>query len=397
MCKIMVIPKVNDTEKAKRFMKVAQPFMAKKDPHGLGYAAVTEDNRLIMEKWREPEHAFNRPNNQFSGEKEAIKKLKSRLSKKQVEDFEYMNHGKMPEDFEADLKSIIYHTRMATCTKSLANVHPFVHPNGKTALIHNGKIDNPSQYEKYKPAVSTCDSESILNAYVYHKVYKDPKNFQEVSDKLRGYFALGIFHNVGGKFILDVVKDPGASLFVSYIPALKSEVFCTSAEIIKETCKKIGWKHGDIYTVEDNTFYRYCVDSQELIESTEFSRSSKSTYDYSNYNGYDESNWWKEDPYYGRTSGVNSKICAYDDVDKTMTLEEMETEIENIENVVEEMKSVLNDSSYDELEESETVELTEKDISNDGINQILQETSKYIEIEDELGNVVKAIKKVKVK
>lgn len=261
MCKLMIIPNVKNTHNVRKFLKASKPGMVKGDKDGIGYAAVTSSGALAIERWLDPKDAFKAPKDLAADEQQALDPLLSLL---EPSTSEYTAEGPLNEAW----KAVVYHSRYATCTKSMQNVHPFT--SGETALIHNGVISNPDAFGARN---STCDSESLLNGYIQNSVQDDLGNFQSVSTKLEGYFALGILSKTSlGVSILDIVKDDRASLYTCYIPKLGSMVFCTSASIIAAACKALKWRHGSFHKVKNNTAFRYDVMSGKLIDSISFDR-----------------------------------------------------------------------------------------------------------------------------
>lgn len=264
MCKIMIIPKVFNNKKAMQFLKASAPKMSKNDNDGLGYAAMHTNGKISIEKWLNPSDAFKRRNLALSNEALALNPLKNFLR-----DYSAESYSQYGEGYESSrVASIIYHTRMATCEKSMDNVHPFVRDN--TVLIHNGVISNP---DAFPPLQSSCDSEALLNAYVELNVPEKLHAVQELSDNLQGYYAAGVFSEKSdGTKILDIIKDNRAQLFVCYIAELKTEVFCTDAKILRDTCKILGWNCGAAHEVEDNVFIRYNALTGKIIDTLDFER-----------------------------------------------------------------------------------------------------------------------------
>lgn len=273
MCKIMIIPKVRNTKKAMQFLKASAPKMSKSDNDGLGYAAMHSNGDISIERWLNPKDAFKRRSHSLSIEAIALKPIADCLKDYSAET--YSKSG--PGYNSSPIKSLIYHTRFATCEKSLANVHPFVRED--TVLIHNGVISNP---EAFPPLQSSCDSEALLNAYVELNAANSIHGIQEISDNLQGYYAAAVFSRTNeGQVILDVIKDNRAQLYVAYIDELKSEVFCTSESILKDACKKLGWRCGEVHELIDNNFIRYNALTGEVIQSFEFARLQETARPYS--------------------------------------------------------------------------------------------------------------------
>ena len=143
---------------------------------------------------------------------------------------------------------IIIHGRHATNDVNLVNTHPFRKENW--ALVHNGVVDctwddYPNQYDlkedgfdkkyikKLQKRYSTCDSEYLLNTYVYGKGHHD------WFDNLEGYAATMA---ISPKNDLIVAKDDTASMYMAGIPALNnSVVFSSKPHIAAELAKTLGF------------------------------------------------------------------------------------------------------------------------------------------------------------
>ena len=135
MCKIMIICGIpeNKQKLAAKFIRKSVPFMTKNDQDGLGYVAHGKDG-MFGERWLNVESAFQN---------------RSRYSKSQsvLNDFfgsavsgDYENYTKFGKGSLSNARSILFHTRYATCDKNMTNTHPFVIDD--TALIHNGVVLN---------------------------------------------------------------------------------------------------------------------------------------------------------------------------------------------------------------------------------------------------------------
>lgn len=355
MCKVMIIPRIEDTDKVKRFMEAAHPAMSKSDSDGIGYAALTNQDKLAVERWFDVKKAFQRPWQETKLEKKIINQLSKFLKKENDKDsFEYNSVG----DLDSNWKAVLYHTRYATCEKNLKNVHPFISKDGETALIHNGRISNHSDIDAYCPIQSTCDSEAILNAYTHHKVNYNIEEWQELAKHLKGYFAIGVISkDKDGRHILDITRDRNASLYCVFIPALKSEVFCTKIDIIKEACQKLNWKHGTFYEVEENIVFRYDINSMDLKETFKYDRSFSYTNSSYKNDPYTSTGREWEDAYWSSSkSDTNSSTSI-------LTVEEIEDEMGDIELVIEEAERVLGIAETELPEVKEDGEVIEVDDS----------------------------------
>jgi hypothetical protein len=285
MCKNLFVAGVKP-EIAKKalwdFLMAATPYMSEYDKDGVGYAAQSSTFGLWGERWRYPESAWR-----FRPSEEASKSLISRFKGALGDELIYNEFGTFdPEGTHA----VILHARMATCGKTMANVHPFIRDN--TALIHNGVISNT---EELKQITSTCDSECILNSYVDREVSVDPENIQKVADDLRGYYACGVLtKDKDGRQILDVFRGSSASLWACEVKELDCVVFCTKKEIVEAACKDLGWTVTCAFSLKDEQLIRLDAVTGEVLSVTKFKEGSRWNYNagYGNYGG--KVNWGAE-------------------------------------------------------------------------------------------------------
>lgn len=241
MCKIMIMSGITDgnrgraTELIKAMAKVISP--GNKD--GLGYAAIGVDGKLFGERWLENSQAFTNDTEmtQFGDAVDGVG--------------EYSSFGEIALD---KISAITLHTRMATAAKGMMNTHPFVYDVDDTSLIHNGIIDNDSDF---KLRVSTCDSEAILQAYLMNEVNKNPMMIGEMAKSLHGYYAAALFsRDADGNRILDIFKGNHASLVVTYLHELGTYVFTTSEGDIASACRELKISMGKAYTIKEGYLLR---------------------------------------------------------------------------------------------------------------------------------------------
>lgn len=259
MCKVMIIPKINEKHKTKtvEFIKEMGKEISRANTDGLGYAAIDKDGSLFGERWLKNYQAFDN------------KKVKHfEKFSKAIEDF---NGGETYNSFGDDpslnkATAVTLHTRFATSAKGMANTHPFFDPEFDTSLIHNGVINNDNDFKK---KLSTCDSEAILTNYLDCGVNQDPSLIQNVADALRGYYACGIFsRDNDGARILDVFKGNHASLYLQRVPELDIDVFCTSDVDVRDVCRKMGLEVTDAFKIKEGRLMRFI--GGELIGITDF-------------------------------------------------------------------------------------------------------------------------------
>lgn len=233
MCKLMMMCGIpaNKSKLAAKFIKKSVPYMTKEDQDGLGYVALG-DQGIFGERWLNIENAF-KSRRRYTKNQEVLNKF---FGSSVTGDYEnYTKFGKV--DFN-NARSILFHTRYATCGKNMKNTHPFV--IGDTALIHNGVILNHADVMSFHDdcKISTCDSEAILQEYLASEVNESPENIQDIAEILDGWYACGVLtKNNEGKDFVDIFKCRNSSLYVGLVAELECFVFCTDIEILQNTAK----------------------------------------------------------------------------------------------------------------------------------------------------------------
>lgn len=324
MCKVLIITGIEDSKLAVEFMKASAKPMSVGNSDGIGYSAITRDNKLFMEKWHDNfrfmgDYGIITPQviEQINPHIEALKPFYKIPEPK-------INFGSYGNNDLDNITTVTMHTRFATCGKEFENTHPFVYND--TSLIHNGVIYNAHTLNLNK--ISTCDSENALQVYLEENVATQTSHdltklqTQKFLDRLKGYWAFGILaKNNEGKYHLDVVKD-GATLYYAFIPALGKNcmVFSTAKDTLTIASKAIGAEltDADIKPVRDHELYRFDAITGErtldlaLEESTLNKVTWKNTYGYGSYKGYDAYDSYND---YGKSKTKKSKQSTnYDDL-----------------------------------------------------------------------------------
>ena len=250
MCKVGMVSgiKSNKINETLAFMQLLSGYMSVSNEHGLGYAAMTSEGKIFGERWLDNDDAwgskeFNRVNRKFPG----------LISPPEKNSFGTISFGNMT--------TMMVHTRYATSPKGMNNTHPFVTPDNKTALIHNGVIRNDKDFNL---TLSTCDSEAILVGYREEAVGNNPKNIQKLVDRLDGYYAVGILNSDTKS--LDIMRAKGARLSFSFIEELQAFVFTTDGKDITSVCTDLGYSHGVIYDFKDEHFMRLDAITGDMLE-----------------------------------------------------------------------------------------------------------------------------------
>lgn len=276
MCKVMMIPNVNDKNRSRvrEFMlKVPSYLAAHPDNDGFGYAAITSDGHIFGEKWLKPTDAFNTMVVKKSKNQNKIidihgqKILKGTSTDKPLEEI-YSKFGKVTEANKKKIVGVILHGRKTTKGgTNIQNTHPFVQFGKKEfediALIHNGTINNHEE-EKFKKKYSTCDSEVILHHYLKNSVNNVPENIQLMADDFNGPYAVGVLttgmdeNGENPTPIMDIFKGH-KPLTVNFIEELDTFVYCTKADTVKDICRSAGFNSTDIphYELEDGALFRW--------------------------------------------------------------------------------------------------------------------------------------------
>lgn len=260
MCKNMMIAGLK-TEVAEKdlwkFLVAAVPFMSANDKDGMGYAAIGKDG-LFGERWLNPKDAFNYRTQFSKRDAEIEKEFQGALDGTK----RYNKFGKVSDAF-----AVIFHSRMATCGVNLENTHPFVSSDGSTALIHNGVVNS----QEVSNLSSTCDSELILNSYMGADVRINPNNIQTIGNQISGSYACGVLtKDSSGKDVLDIFRNDTNMLYAAYVKELDAIVYCTTSEIIRNTCKKLKWKHGSIFKVTAEKLIRIDAKTGKFMSQHEF-------------------------------------------------------------------------------------------------------------------------------
>jgi hypothetical protein len=282
----MIMPGINDEnrELATKVIKgMAVEMSSESDKDGLGYAALTDEGELFGERWLYNSEAFKdrveSDPDALTLAKESGGALECTIPEK------YGVIGKGPAGLSS-ITAITLHTRYATTARGFQNCHPFVTPDGKTSLIHNGVINNHMQLTK---KYSTCDSEAILHEYISEGVADKIINVEKMAKKLYGYYACGVFATTSEGFrVLDVFKDGRAQLHGVYIKELKTPVLTTKLEFIQKVAKDLGLTISQIYKVKDDMILRFNPYTGTILDYTGFNSNGyySSGSSYNSYDGY---------------------------------------------------------------------------------------------------------------
>jgi predicted glutamine amidotransferase len=269
MCKLMILAGIGPTKSARAwdFVIAASKSMTEHDNDGYGYAALSPSG-LWGERWLDVRQAFR------------TREKLSAATKKYVEDLSgavevvesYNSFGTLSSE---DTTAIIAHARMATCAKTLENVHPFLCMKEKTALVHNGIITNHAGFTK---SISSCDSEAILASYSENDISRQPGQIQALADTLDGSFACGVISHDGDRPVVDIFKNALTSLHVTFVRGLECYAFATSPESLIQGCRKIRSPLQDIVSFKSNAFLRLDAVTGKTLNFSKFFHSCRPGY-----------------------------------------------------------------------------------------------------------------------
>jgi len=264
MCKVLMLVGIRPDKRsdALRFVKKSVPFMSEHDKDGAGYLA-TNGESIFGEKWIRNSDAFKTVKRSFKDQD----KINSIFEHAVPNSFSrYDSFGEVNLD---NVTSILFHTRMATCDKTIYNTHPFVIED--TGLIHNGVILNSDSLLEDRDTVSTCDSEAILQEYISNQVAVNPNNIQEVADVLEGWYVAGVVSkDKSGRQVVDIFKCNRSSLYVGWIPELGSFALCTEIGILKRSARAAGMTVSAYDVVSGGVFLRFDAVTGERLEMVDF-------------------------------------------------------------------------------------------------------------------------------
>jgi len=264
MCKVAAVAGIHPDKigQTRLFMEFLGVAMSKFNCHGLGYAAFDSNGQLFGERWFNNNDAF-RDVTDIPNSKTKIKDNNS--------------FGVVKRD---NIKSMILHTRMATCARSMDNLHPFVNDKSNPSIISN----HPDLLKKY----STCDSEVIVHQYDKYNVRKNIKNIQDAADKLFGWYTCcTLAKDENDRPILDIFTDSGYRLNSGFVKELGCTIFSTDIKDIKRICKLFKYKLTDKTKYNKGDILRLDSSTGEILNKTKFDPDTSYEIDFTEYREYD--------------------------------------------------------------------------------------------------------------
>ena len=212
MCKLIALSTAacKSTKQASQLVIQVRTLLAASQRDGFGYALKTSDG-VFSERYVNPDSCTG-----LGSTKASRDILPVTLQTQLVYGVDYDQQGNAPSK-GAVQGCMIAHGRTATCDKSVTNTHPFTGYNAgqQWTIAHNGVVDwNGTKL----PLHTTCDSEHILNCFLYMN------GEQSFKDGLSGYAAVVGINPQGEMFAL---RDDRAPLYVQYVKELDQYILCT--------------------------------------------------------------------------------------------------------------------------------------------------------------------------
>lgn len=240
MCQIIGLSNVKGlTKKELNTIAVTAAELVKSQRDGFGFAYATKSrgnhkHTYYCEKYVKPQY--------FNGIGSVGYNKKSLQGLASAVDFQCMSSGHP----DAPTGAFIAHGRIATNNKTVENTHPFRKKG--YAMVHNGIVDFDADEYDYKQLYkrySSCDSEWLLNSYVYEQGHNTWRDY------LTGYAATMTI-TPDNTFI--VAKGDRASLFTAALPKLNNGclVFATKSEHIKALARALEQECTSVFEIKDN-------------------------------------------------------------------------------------------------------------------------------------------------
>ncbi len=263
MCRLMFIIGAKESGKIKPFMEKAKVHLSKANTDGLGYTAINKDGSMFTERWLDNDESLG---DMFTEDDKGMIEVLGEFLDADGSCSPYTQQGQVDSDFK-NVTSVMLHTRFATCSKGIDNVHPFVSNDNEVSIIHNGVISNHKEYDKLN---STCDSEVILTEYMKRDIKDDVTKIEQLANDLKGYWAIGTTakDSDGVRFVDIHRSNASATLFALYVKQLRAIVFATRVEILVNTMEDMGWEqHNTIFEVNPFVALRFDATTGRVMQS----------------------------------------------------------------------------------------------------------------------------------
>lgn len=274
MCKLAIIQSVKPgkEKRAWQLAKVLTPHLVANDDDGFGYMALGDEG-LFGERWLDVTDAWK-----YRSSDTAV--LNSETYWPYADVLESLVPHNTFGTHTPRTYAIALHSRKATCGVSLQNVHPFVAKDNKSAVVHNGIINNSAAFPS---AVSTCDSEAILTNIAAVDMADGLYHVQALANKLTGWYAYASFIQCkDGTWVLDIVKDKVTDLYAMLVPNLDAWVFVTDLDHLLDALETLKWKKGGAFKVTGGRAVRADAKTGDILDTASFNPRSMTNESYWN-------------------------------------------------------------------------------------------------------------------
>lgn len=235
MCKLIAISglTLKSTKQASALVAKSAELLGLSQKDGFGYS-LKHQTGVYRERFLKPETCKG-----MGTMKASLDALPKSLITLQKEGIDFDTKGVFPS--KGVLKgNFIAHGRTATCDKVISNTHPFVGniDDKEWHIAHNGVV--AWKGEKL-PLQTTCDSEHLLNCFMY---LKGEDSFK---DNISGYAAIVGLDPSGDLFVL---RDNKAPLYITYMKQLETFIICTDSS----HCNQLAVLIASFYNLKNATY-----------------------------------------------------------------------------------------------------------------------------------------------
>lgn len=269
MCKLLGSSKlaVRRQSQIVELTRFSAETLGKSQRDGFGFA-LSHDKGIYGEKYTNPETCKGMG---IISRDLAVIPKGMKLSVQEGRDF--LVFGDFPKT-DALTGSYISHGRTATCGREVFNSHPFTgldRNGGKWTIAHNGVVESIGEKHDLQ---TTCDSEHILNCFLFEK------GVHSLKASISGYAAILGIDPKGRMFAF---RDSTAPLYCSYIEDLAICTLSTDpldcVQFNKMVCKHNKVKATSItsaYMLEP--YLLYIFNNDGTVETQGFEPFDKYTY-----------------------------------------------------------------------------------------------------------------------
>lgn len=235
MCKLIAISGLNlkSTKQASALVAKSAELLGLSQKDGFGYS-LKHQTGVYKERFINPASCKG-----MGTMKRSIDALPANLLTLEKQGVDFDSQGVYPS--KGVLKgNFIAHGRTATCDKVISNTHPFSGniDDKEWHIAHNGIV---AWKGDKLPLRTTCDSEHLLNCFMY---LKGEHSFKE---HISGYLAIVGLNPSGELFVL---RDNKAPLYITYMKQLETFIICTDSS----HCSQLAVLIASFYNLKNETY-----------------------------------------------------------------------------------------------------------------------------------------------